>query len=91
VTVLVDIELPPEIPPILLELTELNELPKPFLKKSSLSNIELNPPKLPKLPNLVRCPVPLFLKKFPKKSSSSWSKGLDEKKLAKISLAWSKL
>jgi hypothetical protein len=89
--VLVDIEDPPELPPNRVELLLLNEFPKPFLKKSSLSNADPKLPKLPKLPNPDLFPVFLFLKKLPKKPSSSFSKGLEEKKFAKISLAWSKL
>jgi hypothetical protein len=46
VTVLVDIEVPPDIPPKF-ELLVLKELPKPPLKKLSLSKIEPIPPKLP--------------------------------------------
>lgn len=80
--VLTDLEVPPE-PPKLVD--DENELPKPFLKKSSLSpKKEEKPPKPPVPPCL---PFFLRLKKLLKKSSSSWSKPLAEKNLAKMSSA----
>lgn len=91
VDVLIDVDVP--IPPV---------IPLIPLKKSSLSNIDpeekpLNPPNPPKLPNppLLELGLPSFplrrLKKLLKKSSSSWSKPLFEKKFAKISSASLKL
>ena len=77
-------------PPKLLELKDEELKPLP-LKKSSFSNRdEPKPPKPPKPPKLP--PLPFFLrpKKSLKKPSSSLSKPLAEKNLAKMSSAWLK-
>lgn len=90
VTVLTDFPAPPKDPP---------PDPNPPLKKSSLSNIDdpekKLPPNPPNPPNPPKPPFPPFLllpelplpalrlKKLLKKSSSSWSKLLWEKKSAK--------
>jgi hypothetical protein len=86
VVVLTDFEVPAEPPKLADDDEKL--LPKPLLKKSSLSpKNEENPPNPPKPPDL---PFFLRLKKLLRKSSSSWSNWLVEKNLAKISSAWLK-
>ncbi len=86
VVVLTDFEVPAEPPKLVDDDEKL--LPKPLLKKSSLSpKNEENPPNPPKPPDL---PFFLRLKKLLNKSSSSWSNWLVEKNLAKISSAWLK-
>ena len=91
---LVDLDTPPPppIPPKVDDENELNPLfPNPLLKKSSLSNPP-NPPKPPKPPKLPPFLPFLFLKKLPKKfSSSSLSKPKSVKKCLKISSALWKL
>lgn len=84
--VLTDLEVPPPEPLKLLEEKAL--LPKPLLKKSSLSpKKEEKPPKPPVPPCF---PFFLRLKKLLMKSSSSLSKWLAEKNFAKMSSAWLK-
>lgn len=95
VVVVTDLEGPLMPPPKLEDEKEEEEKPpRLLLKKGSLSNIDPSPPppNPPNPPNPPRLP-PLFflrLKKLLKKSSSSWSKGLLVKNLAKRSSAWLK-
>jgi hypothetical protein len=92
--VVTDFDGPLMPPPKLLELKEEEVKPLPLKKSSLLPKKEL-PPKPPKL---LKPPKPpedfppfLRLKKLLKKSSSSWSKPLVEKNLAKMSSASLKL
>jgi hypothetical protein len=91
VVVVTDLEGPLMPPTRLDDEKEDEEKPPLLLKKGSLSNIELKPPppNPPNPPNPPRLPPLLFLrsKKLLKKSSSSWSKGLLVKNLAKRSSA----